>query len=69
VLVAVVVSVSLTAAGRFTKISHFTTPNQLSGFGSVVIWETIVRITQYARILEIKVSEDLQCHIFESPKK
>jgi hypothetical protein len=66
VLVAVVVSVSLTAAGKLIRISHFTTPDRLSGFGSVVTWETIVRVPQYARMLEIKVSEELQLHIFES---
>jgi hypothetical protein len=64
-LVIGVTAVSVTSAGMLIIPSHFTTSDQLSVFGFVVVWETTVKVPEYIRITEIKVSEYLELERFE----
>jgi hypothetical protein len=68
-LVAVVTLVTITSAGTLRSPSHFATPDQLSGFGFIVVWETTVKVVVYTRMLEIKVSEYLELGCFELHRK
>lgn len=60
-LVGIVTSVALTSAGMLISPSHhFTAPDQLSVSGFIVVWKTTVEVSQYSRMLEIKVSRYLE---------
>jgi hypothetical protein len=64
-LVIGVTAVSVTSAGMLISPSRFATSDQLSVFGFVVVWETTVKVPEYIRITEIKVSGYLELERFE----